>query len=470
MKICSQCGAGFSDSRLACPRCGGAPISGRAEQSNDPFSARYENLHSKYGDQRIPDNNLYRTNPDGTRVIDWYESLWFIILTVICGIWPVSIAMIALRVYRNSVFETVQKPDGPGYTQAGPQAEQGAQGQAQGAQQAGQQAGQQGAGPGAQQAAGQSPFNAYQGQARPYSTAATRKTRGIGKMILGSVLGGIGLLFLAVLPGMRETTDITIGLAMSVIFLVPSAALIANFLGSNKDWHRYEALINNRGNTRIDLIARKVGRKEDRVRTDLQKMINKGFLSEPQNRISAYIDGEYDLVVMMKDGKPIVPVEETMADEIARQKAKEEAAADKARRNAAVSPEDKFIIALDDAAAATSDEDSIKYFKSMKRSMTNIKKLLADSPETNDRKSIQKMKESYIPSTIEMIEKYTDSATSEDTKLQIKGMLSTMATAYKNIEKQLQQQDDIDTGIDIEVMRQTLARDGLLDPDFNVRP
>ena len=301
-----------------------------------------------------------------------------------------------------------------------------------------------------------------------YHTSATGKTRGVGKMILGSLLGGIGLICLAAIPGM-DPDLVLMDVAMSAAFIIPGAILIGNFLGSNKDWHRYEALINNRGNTRIDMIASKVGRKVDRVRMDLQKMINKGFLTERENGISAYIDGEYDLVVMTKDGKPIVPVEQTMAEDIAKQKAKEAAAADKARREAAVSPEDKFIIVLDDAAGMTDDVDTIGYLKRMKKSMVNIKKMLADNPEDNERKSIQKMKDQYIPSTIEMIQKYLDSATSEQMKSEIKGMLSTMATAYKNMEKQLQQKDDIDTGIDIEVMRQTLARDGLLDPDFNVK-
>lgn len=445
MKICSQCGAAFGDDRLACPRCGGAPVSSRPRPQGNP----YDNLHSKYGDQRIPDSNLYTMNPDGTRHIDWYESLWFIIITILCGIWPVSIAMIALRVYRNSIFQTVQ-PQGdyvPG----------GQQGQGQPGQQAK---------PGAGQQAGARPEGAD--QSMMYHTSATGKTRGVGKMILGSLLGGIGLICLAAIPGM-DPDLVLMDVAMSAAFIIPGAILIGNFLGSNKDWHRYEALINNRGNTRIDMIASKVGRKVGRVRMDLQKMINKGFLTERENGISAYIDGEYDLVVMTKDGKPIVPVEQTMAEDIAKQKAKEAAAADKARREAAVSPEDKFIIVLDDAAGMTDDVDTIGYLKRMKKSMVNIKKMLADNPEDNERKSIQKMKDQYIPSTIEMIQKYLDSATSEQMKSEIKGMLSTMATAYKNMEKQLQQKDDIDTGIDIEVMRQTLARDGLLDPDFNVK-
>ena len=442
MKICSQCGAAFGDDRLACPRCGGAPLSGGKHQNY-----QYDNLHSKYGDQRIPDSTFYTTNPDGSRHVDWYESLWFIIVTIICGIWPISIAMIALRVYRNSIFQTVQ-PQG----QYKPGGQQG-QGQSQYK-------------PGAGQQAGARPEGAD--ESMMYHTSATGKTRGIGKMILGSLLGGLGLICLAAIPGMEKDL-VLMDIVVSAIFIIPGALLIGNFLGSNKDWHRYEALINNRGNTRIDLIAAKIGRKVSRVRTDLQKMINKGFLTERENGISAYIDGEYDLVVMTKNGKPIVPVEQTMADDIAKQKAKEQAAAEKARRDAAVSPEDKFIIVLDDAAEMATDADTIGYLKRMKKSMVNIKKMLADSPKDNDRKSIQKMKDQYIPSTIEMIQKYLDSATSESMKNEIKGMLSTMATAYKNIEKQLQQQDDIDTGIDIEVMRQTLARDGLLDPDFNVK-
>ena len=441
MKTCSKCGSLFADDKLSCPFCGGAPVNGRPGQQNNQYR---QDIHSKYGDQQRPDTGYYKVNDDGMRMPDWYESLWFIIITALVGAWPITIAMIALRTYRNSLFQTVQ-PIRPG---------QNAQGQAGQA--------------GAQHAQGQTAQNA-QGQARPNQGPARprpSKAKGTWKLIVGSILAGFGLMAIGTIPGSEQ---VLMDIMMSAIFIAVGGIMIGSFMTTNRHRHMYEALINNRGNTKISFIASRVGKKTSTVRTQLQKLINKGFLSEPAEGISAYINGEYDLVVMMKNGKPIVPVEETMAKEIAKKKAQEEAEAEKKRREAAVSPEDKFILALDDASGLTDDVDVIGYLKRMKNSMTNIKKLLEEEPEDNERKSIQKMKTSYIPSTIEMIEKYTDPSTSDEAKSQIKGMFSTMATAYKNIEKQLQQQDDIDTGIDIEVLKQTLARDGLLDSDFDVK-
>ncbi|MCF0144286.1 MAG: hypothetical protein HUJ79_04135 [Firmicutes bacterium] len=48
-------------------------------------------------------------------------------------------------------------------------------------------------------------------------------------------------------------------------------------------------------------------------------------------------------------------------------------------------------------------------------------------------------------------------------------MFVTLAQAFANIEKQLLAHNDADTEIDIEILRQTLEREGMLDSDFDIK-
>ena len=47
-------------------------------------------------------------------------------------------------------------------------------------------------------------------------------------------------------------------------------------------------------------------------------------------------------------------------------------------------------------------------------------------------------------------------------------MLGTCAKAFDNIEAKVYERDDIDTKVDMEVLRKTFEREGLLGSDFNI--
>ena len=53
--------------------------------------------------------------------------------------------------------------------------------------------------------------------------------------------------------------------------------------------------------------------------------------------------------------------------------------------------------------------------------------------------------------------------------LEIKGILNTCAVAYKNIVDKVSKREDEDTLIDIEVLKQTFEREGLLGSDFDIK-
>ena len=51
--------------------------------------------------------------------------------------------------------------------------------------------------------------------------------------------------------------------------------------------------------------------------------------------------------------------------------------------------------------------------------------------------------------------------------LEIKGILHTCSVAYESIVEKLYKREDEDTLIDIEVLKQTFEREGLLGSDFD---
>ncbi len=307
--------------------------------------------------------------------------------------------------------------------------------------------------------------NGYQGGSANQK-AGKKKGRGKSKLVFGIICIVCGLSCFSGISQM--STEEAGGIALEgLVLLVLGIVLTCMYISQSSWCTKLEPLIDNRGNTRISYIASSLQMDEAKVRKKLQKLINKGFLSEPELGIGAYINGEYGLVVMTRNGQPIVPIEKTMATEFEAKRQREENMRESMRFDS-YTVEQKFHMLVEDSEKLMKDEEVVNYLKSMDKSISNIKRLVDESPEEADNKNVQNMRSKYIPSTIELIEKYARRTTSADTRNEIKGMFSTLSKAFANIEKQLVEKDDMDTEIDIEVMRQTLAREGLLDSDFDL--
>lgn len=295
----------------------------------------------------------------------------------------------------------------------------------------------------------------------------SKKGRGKAKFVWGIVCIVCGLSCLTVLSQPEYKDSLLETVAEGLVLVGVGVMLLCMYISQSNLCNKFEPLIDNRGNTRISYIASSLQMDEAKVRKKLQKLINKGFLSEPKLGIGAYINGEYGLVVMTRNGQPIVPIEKTMATEFEAKRQREENMREGMRCDS-YNVEQKFHMLVEDSEKLMKDEEVVNYLKSMDKSISNIKRLVDESPEEADNKNVQNMRSKYIPSTIELIEKYARRTTSADTRNEIKGMFSTLSKAFANIEKQLVEKDDMDTEIDIEVMRQTLAREGLLDSDFDL--
>lgn len=292
-------------------------------------------------------------------------------------------------------------------------------------------------------------------------TGRTRTIWGWILLIVGglNVIDGFGLFRISFVDGLQ-------GIAFPLILTLVGIYLIQNTKKNVAKWDKYDVLINQNGNTPLPMVARKMDLPVEQVRKDIQQMINEGFFRDEYGNVGAYIHGEYDILVMMRDGQPKEPVEKTVKEQKAAAKAEAEAAAaeaaNKERRK------DEYADAIGKAAAEVSDPDVADSLRSIESSIRKINRKIERRPELKEADSIRQLREIYLPKTMELVDKLTHQDAGPEAMLEIKGILNTCAVAYKSIVDKVYKREDEDTLIDIEVLKQTFEREGLLGSDFDV--
>ena len=119
------------------------------------------------------------------------------------------------------------------------------------------------------------------------------------------------------------------------------------------------------------------------------------------------------------------------------------------------------------AAERITDDDVVEALGSIETSIRKIDKQIKRNPELKDHSSVQQLREIYLPKTAELVSKLIQEEVGSDTMLEIKGILHTCSVAYESIVEKLYKREDEDTLIDIEVLKQTFEREGLLGSDFD---
>lgn len=293
-------------------------------------------------------------------------------------------------------------------------------------------------------------------------TGRTRMIWGWILLIVGglNVIDGFRLFNISFVEGLQ-------GIAFPLILTLVGIYLIQNTKKNVAKWDKYDVLINQNGNTSLPMVADKMGLPIEQVRKDIQQMINEGFFRDEYGNVGAYIHGEHDILVMMRDGQPKEPVEKTVKEQKAAAKAEAEAAAaeaaNKERRK------DEYADAIGKAAAEVSDPDVADSLRSIESSVRKINRKIERRPELKESDSVRQLREIYLPKTMELVDKLTHQDAGPEAMLEIKGILNTCAVAYKSIVDKVYKREDEDTLIDIEVLKQTFEREGLLGSDFDVK-
>ena len=295
------------------------------------------------------------------------------------------------------------------------------------------------------------------------------KRNGRTRTIWGWVLLVVGVLNLIDAVQMFHAS-LTEGLQdcfLPVALTCVGAWLIWSTKKNVEKWNKYDVLINQNGNTPLDMIAEKMGLSIEQVRKDIQQMINEGFIRDENGNVGAYIHGEYDILVMMRNGQPKEPVEKTVKEQQAEAEAEAAAAAAEAAKKER--RKDEYADAIGKAAAEVSDPDVADSLRSIESSVRKINRKIDRKPELKDSDSVRQLREIYLPKTMELVEKLTTQDAGPEAMLEIKGILNTCAVAYKGIVDKVYKREDEDTLIDIEVLKQTFEREGLLGSDFDVK-
>ena len=293
-------------------------------------------------------------------------------------------------------------------------------------------------------------------------TGRTRMIWGWILLIVGglNVIDGFRLFNISFVEGLQ-------GIAFPLILTLVGIYLIQNTKKNVAKWDKYDVLINQNGNTSLPMVADKMGLPIEQVRKDIQQMINEGFFRDEYGNVGAYIHGEHDILVMMRDGQPKEPVEKTVKEQKAAAKAAAEAAAaeaaNKERRK------DEYADAIGKAAAEVTDPDVADSLRSIESSVRKINRKIERRPELKESDSVRQLREIYLPKTMELVDKLTHQDAGPEAMLEIKGILNTCAVAYKSIVDKVYKREDEDTLIDIEVLKQTFEREGLLGSDFDVK-
>jgi len=293
-------------------------------------------------------------------------------------------------------------------------------------------------------------------------TGRTRMIWGWILLIVGglNVIDGFRLFNISFVEGLQ-------GIAFPLILTLVGIYLIQNTKKNVAKWDKYDVLINQNGNTSLSMVAGKMGLPIEQVRKDIQQMINEGFFRDEYGNVGAYIHGEHDILVMMRDGQPKEPVEKTVKEQKAAAKAAAEAAAaeaaNKERRK------DEYADAIGKAAAEVTDPDVADSLRSIESSVRKINRKIERRPKLKESDSVRQLREIYLPKTMELVDKLTHQDAGPEAMLEIKGILNTCAVAYKSIVDKVYKREDEDTLIDIEVLKQTFEREGLLGSDFDVK-
>ncbi len=183
-------------------------------------------------------------------------------------------------------------------------------------------------------------------------------------------------------------------------------------------------------------------------------------------------------VLLILSGKKKEGTFTSFADRRAeRARAKEEArraeeekkrAEEEARAREAMSVEEKQQLRIQEAIQAIEDADVVRSLCDIDTSLRRINLRLKDKPELARMSSVVKMKETFLPETVGLVEKYRGRKVGPETLDKIKEMLEICARAFKEIEEKVYERENVDTQVDIEVLKQTLEREGLLGSDFDM--
>lgn len=292
--------------------------------------------------------------------------------------------------------------------------------------------------------------------------AATGYIFGIGTLVLllvaaaAAVTGGWG-------------TMLTAGVAALGVFTLVfgwMAGTGTSMVCSVGRFRKYLSVLKDREYCDVKELAQKTGRSVKSVVKDLKKMIRKGWFRQ------GHLDDQGTCLMVSDEAyRQYTGLMERMR----REKAEQEAAAEKARQEySKLSPEiqkivrtgDEYVRKIREANDAIPGEEISAKISRMETLVDRIFDRVEQNPESVD--DIRKLMEYYLPTTIKLLEAYEDLDSQPvqgeniiSSKKEIEKTLDTLNTAFEKLLDDLFQDTAWDVSSDISVLNMMLAQEGL---------
>mgnify|MGYP004447011143 FL=1 len=263
--------------------------------------------------------------------------------------------------------------------------------------------------------------------------------------------------------------------ATGVCLLVIAAVLKLMKNSKAKRIRYYESMVNKNGNTVLFDISSKINRPVAKVADDLQEMIALGFFP------NAFVDVADGLLVMTdENGEPLVPISDTVA-------------ANKRDKRKKARASGKVPNSIDDLITMTDDSDIKDKLKALEAVTDKINKRVEERPDLADQ--VKEFSEKFYPEVVRLTDEYnekianldavdnirdkseTEIRVEEDSladqargiKKQIIKLIDNVIEASENLLEKLHEDDIMDIETDIQALKNKIAREGLMDSDFDIK-
>lgn len=299
-----------------------------------------------------------------------------------------------------------------------------------------------------------------------YDASALKKIKNRRNCRTAKIWGWI-LLIMGVLSLFGDTGSFDLStFIISLMIIAAGVMLLVTSIRKVRKWDRYESFINNHGNTPIPFLAEKMGLPPEKVRADVQDMINRNFFIYQNGNVDAYINGKYDMLILSVNGIPLEPLNSGQSPNAAGAAAGSQSSP---QQSAKTDRPATYAELIHTAAAKTQDESVRQALAGIERSINRIGQKLREQPELGSMDSVARMKTSYIPKTMALIKKYNEGSLNAETTLKVEEVLKNCAKAFGEIENKIFERDNTETQVDVDVLKQMLEREGLLGSDFDIK-
>ena len=303
-----------------------------------------------------------------------------------------------------------------------------------------------------------------------YDASALKKIKNRRNCRTAKIWGWI-LLVMGVMSLFGDTGSFELSMFItSLIFIVAGVMLLVTSIRKVRKWDKYESFINNHGNTPIPFLAEKMGLPPEKVRADVQDMINRNFFIYQNGNVEAYINGKYDMLILSVNGIPLEPLNSGQSPNAAGAAAGSQSSPQQGTQQSAKTDRPvTYAELIHTAAAKTQDESVRQALADIERSINRTGQKLREQPKLGSMDSVARMKTSYIPKTMALLKKYNEGSLNAETTLKVEEVLKNCAKAFGEIENKIFERDNTETQVDVDVLKQMLEREGLLGSDFDIK-